>query len=492
MSNNEYEYNNDPGMSNDQLREMTNADINRLMESGDMTDEILEGLIRVGKLTQAQINAKVAAQAARAAAENAAAKQALLNQRIRNFPTRRATRILRGQPGLAARIARAKESVRSKKNAIDANIRRAKANLETRQNIEVIPPEIPDRMWDEEPQFAQLLLSSHQEEITKKKRQALNEYIQASLEALRTNTNETTKDLIRQIHNIPKHARPTFVILAKLDDVYGKLKRNLDIAETNSERQRIAPKKYEVDRLRREVRAVMDKQAANPSLSFPVGLMKRVDAALGGENVSSLLAPTRTAANRLSEAITAYETAKEARYSTLKNQMKGMTNDSMSRQKIWMLAALEEALVIVSSQPVTNKSGPEITKELEKLNELKSRIEQAIANKTPVDLMDKARISKVIADYALYSKISNGLYSRLKKNQNAFNQANFNAKQTSQTNQTSMIPLAAFAQPQVPVAPIQQPSPAERRRLMAEAAAQRLAKPSKGGKTRRTRRNRKN
>lgn len=490
MSNNEYEYNNDPGMNNDQLRAMTNANIDRLMESGDMTDEILQGLIRVGKITQSQFNAKVAAQAARLAAENAERREGVFQQRLGNFRTKRAARILKGKPGLTARIARAKESVRSKKNAIATNIARVRANMERREaNINVIPPNINNDLWANDPDMAQLLLNSHQAEVATLKRRTLNQFAQSSLNALRTNTNESAQDLIRQIHNIPKQARGTYVLLAKLDDLYGKLARNLTIAEHNVERQRIAPKKYEVDQLRREVRAVMDKQAANPSFTFPLGLMKRVENALRGQNISSLLAPTRTAANRLSEAITAYETAKEARYSTLKNQMKGMTNDSMSRQKIWMLAALEEALEIVSSQPVTNKSGPEITKELEKINELKARIEQAIANKTPVDLMDKARISKVIADYALDSKISNGLYSRLKKNQNAFNQANFNAKQT---NQTSMIPLAAFAQPQLPVAPIQQPSAAERRRLMAEAAAKRFAKPSKGGKTRRTRRHRKN
>ena len=498
----EYEYNNEPQMANEDLMELTNEEIDGMIESGTLTEEMSERLVRLGKLTQNQLNTKIAAQAAAMNAEEAQREQAAKNakaaenvaKRRRDASSKIGTFIKRRNPMLQRKIATRKAANVERRKAQEKarNVLLNEAKAATRRagvegSIIVLPPNIPNNLLPGDVQF---FFNSHENAVRATKRQALQNNSNALLAALRTNTNLSAANWIRQIPSIPKHARSTYVVLAKLDDIYGKLGRNLSIAETDAERKRIAEKKYNVGELRRKVRSVMDKQTPDPNFPFPPGLQREVNAVIAGENVGAVLAPMLPVANRLPPAIAAFEAAKEARYATLKNQMRAMTNNSKGREKLVLLAAVEEAIETVNAQPLTSQSEAAIAAELAALNVLRGKIEQAIADNTPVDLLDKSKIIRAISDYVLEAKRTNGLYKRLKENRNVFNTENFAAKQAAQPQ--GMIPINAVAAP-VAVA-VAQPSQAERRRLAAEAAAKRFAKPGPGGKRngRKTRRQRKN
>lgn len=446
-------------------------------------------------LTQEQIEALAAQQAAEMVAQEQAAAAAaqrtqaigrfapLLKQRSPKYQRRIATR---RAANLAARLAQRKAA------SVGIEKARAEQTYSSReQNINVFPlnQEFLQELSETEPETAFGMIQSHEDTVAAAKQQAIQQFAQALLEDLRTNTNSSAADFIKQIPSIPKSARAAFIILVKLDDLYGKVKRNLAIASTNATRQQFASKQYDIEELRRKVRKVMDKQSSDPTYPFPPGLMREVTAAIAGEDVTGLLAPTLPAANRLETAFTAYNTAKNARYQALKTQMN--TANSKTREKLALLAGIEEVLETIRAQPVqTNAQEETIQTEIDKMEALKAKVEAAIAAGTALELLDKAKILGAIGSYEVSGK-SNSVYSKLESNRGTFNQRNTEreaaAAAVAQQGQVLGGPTAVATTVSTSL------SPAERRRLAAEAAMARFKKPSQGGrKTRKSRKNRKN
>jgi hypothetical protein len=434
-------------------------------------------------LTQEQIEAMAQEQAAQIIAEEQTARK---KQALRKVPFIQRRIATRRAANLAARLAQRKAA------SIGIEKARAEQTYGAReQNINVFPlnQEFLQELSETEPETAVAMIQSHEDTVAAAKQQAIQQFAEALLEDLRTNTNSSAANFIKQIPSIPKSARAAFIILVKLDDLYGKIKRNLAIASTNATRQQFASKQYDIEELRRKVRKVMDKQSSDPTYPFPPGLMREVTAAIAGEDVTGLLAPTLPAANRLEPAFTAYNTAKNARYQALKGQMN--TANSKTREKLALLAGIEEVIETIQAQPVqTNAQQQTIQTELDKMEGLKAKLESAIAGNTPLELLDKAKIIGAITSYAITNK-SNSIYKKLEANRGTFNERN-NAKEAAaaavaQQGQVLGSTTAAATTSSTVL------SPAERRRLAAEAAMKRFQKPSQGGrKTRKARKNRKN
>jgi hypothetical protein len=346
---------------------------------------------------------------------------------------------------------------------------------------------------NEDPQVAELMISSHQNEVDRLKRKIATNYAEASLGNLRHNTNLSYADFKRQIATIPKASRASYILLAKMDDLHGKLQRNLSIAATEAERKRIAEKKYDVKKIQDLLHKVIKKQDVDPTYPMPPGLQHKIDTVLVGENVAALLAPTVPVANRLPANIAAYETAKEARYKTLRNQMNAMNNSDKRELLSKYLASLEDAMEIVKAQIAPGLKESQlaiIQQEVLKIEDLKTKVEKALQDGTPLSPLDKIEIYKIQGSYKVFN-IQNGLYRRLEENRRIFNQRNAEAK-GYQGN--LMVPLAnvALPPPPPPPKPLSENERKERRRLALEAAAKRFG--SKGGRrtVRRRRGTRKN
>jgi hypothetical protein len=395
----------------------------------------------------------------------------------RAIATRRAANIARRQAEAKAREIGLEKARAAEQYAIGTAINVAPINEEYIQDLMATNPE-----------EAMNQIQAHENIVEATKAAAANQYSQAMLEAFRTNTNATAANFIKQIPSIPKSSRAGYILLAKVDDLYGKLTRNVSIATTNAERERLASKKYEVDKLRKKIRKVMDFE------TIPPGLLREVNAVLAGEDVASLLLPSLSAVNRLVPAFANYNIRKNARYETLKNQMN--VADSLTREKIAFVAALEEILEINRAQPIqTNAQQATLQAEIDRILALKEKVERLIEEKAPLPITDKIQIFKAINEYLRVKSNANSIYKKLKTNRTRFNQRNAEreaereaelAKQPKgfQTKGYALGNLtAATAATSAPV------SAAERRRLMAEAAAKRF----KGGKkTRKARKNRKN
>ena len=317
-------------------------------------------------------------------------------------------------------------------------------------------------MMENDPEMAGILLSTHEAS----EREAKNAYAQSLLENLRTSTNDFYADYLRQIPTIPKAARGAYVLLGKMDDLYGKLKRNLEIAESDAERKRIAGKMYNNKEAQRLLNKVMRMQDVNPSFPMPPGLQRQINTLLVGENVATLIAPTLPVANRLPNAIAQYEAAKNARYAVLRGQMNAVNSDS--RQKIAFLGAIEDALEKVQAQITPSLTAGQlatIQTEIDRITALRTSVEAAIAANTAIPLQDKVAMYPLIREFEL-EKPGDGLYVRLEKNRSMFNKRNQNAAVE-----------AAIAAPPVAAAP--RVSTEEER---AAARAARLAR-FKGGRT---------
>lgn len=320
-------------------------------------------------------------------------------------------------------------------------------------------------MMENDPEMAGILLSTHEAS----ERETKNAYAQGLLGNLRTTTEESYADYLRQIPTIPKAARGAYVLLAKMDDLYGKLKRNLEIAESDVERKRIAGKMYNNKEAQRLLNKVIRMQNVNPSYPMPPGLQRQINTVLVGENVAALIAPTLPVANRLPNAITQYEAAKNARYAVLRGQMNTINSDS--RQKIAFLGAIEDALEKVQAQirpSLTADQLATIQTEIDRIIALRTSVEAAIAANTAIPLQDKVAMYPLIREFEL-EKPGDGLYVRLEKNRSMFNKRNQNAAVE-----------AAIAAP--PVAALPPPPPVSTEEQKAAARAARLAR-FKGGRT---------
>lgn len=329
------------------------------------------------------------------------------------------------QKAIATRRAATVPAILARKKAANVAIQKARAeqayNIGTTPQIIPLNQELVQELFETDPNVASIMVSSHEENVQSKKQKAVENYAQGLLGAFRTETNEVAADWIKQIPSFPRHVRPTFIILARLDDLYGKLTRNVSIANTNAERRRLAGKKYDVNELRRKVRKIMDAQSMDRTVPFPGHLLAEVDAVFAGEDVASVLAPNLPAAARINAAFTNYNTRKNVRYQELKTQMN--TGNSSARDKIIYLSALEEILEIIRAQPVqTNEQQETIDTKIAAIEDLKSKVETAIAGNTPIEAMIKAKIIGEILGYDLNDK--NTTYAKLKKNKNTFNKRN--------------------------------------------------------------------
>jgi hypothetical protein len=355
-------------------------------------------------------------------------------------------------------------------NALSANINVEPLNQESLAQLD--------------PEVAVSEMQMHEAQVNSLKQAAQNQYRQASLGNLRTNTNASFANFSRKVPTLPPAVRPTFIMLAKMDDVYGKLTRNLAIANTEAERRAIASKRYNVDKVRTLLNKVITKQSNDPTYN-PPALQRIVNALSEGENINAVLAPNTTSvSSRIPQVIANFQAAQEARYATLRGQMN--TLPSESREKISFLAALEEAIQIVRAQPVANNTAEQaINAELANLNGLRTVVEAAIAGNTVIPLQDKVKILSAIQSYRIGKSRENSLYKRLEQNRTTFNQRNMNAAAAAAAAQ--MIPLAAM-----PAAAAALPPPPPTAQQKANARAARLARfAGKGGTARKQRKQRK-
>ena len=386
---------------------------------------------------------------------------------------------IRKAANLAARNAQRKaESVGLNSARATAQYNARSANI----NIEPLNQEFLAQL---DPEDAVLQLQMYEAQVNSLKQDAQNQYRRASLGNLRTNTNASFANYSRKVPTLPPAVRPTFVMLAKVDDVYGKLTRNLAIASTEAERRAIASKRYNVEKVRTLLHKVITKQSSDPTYN-PPGLQRIVNTLSEGENVNALLAPnTSSVFARIPQVIANFEAAQEARYATLKGQMN--TLPSESREKISFLAALEEAILIVRAQPIPNNTAQQIINaELENLNRLKTVVETAIAENTVIPLQEKVKIVTAIRSYKIGKTRVNSLYKRLEENRPIFNQRNMNAAAAAVVGD-QMIPLAAM-----PAAAVALPPPPPTAQQKANARAARLARfAGKGGTARKQRKQRK-
>jgi hypothetical protein len=407
-------------------------------------------------------------------------RQEAMNK-LKPFLKRRLSRLnkkvaTRRAASLAARNAQRKAG------SVGLNVAQATAQYNARSaniNVEPLDQEILAQLH---PEDAVLEMQMHETQVNSLKQQAQNQYRQASLGNLRTNTNASFANFSRKVPTLPPAVRPTFVMLAKMDDVYGKLTRNLAIANTEAERRAIASKRYNVDKVRTLLNKVITKQSNDPTYNPPA--LQRIVNALS-EDVNAVLAPNTTSvSSRIPQVIANFQAAQEARYATLRGQLN--TLPSESREKISFLAALEEAIQIVRAQPVANNTAEQaINAELANLNGLKAVVEAAIAGNTVIPLQDKVKILTAIQSYRIGKSRENSLYKRLEQNRTTFNQRNINAAAAAAAAQ--MIPLAAM-----PAAAVALPPPPPTAQQQANARAARLARfAGKGGTARKQRKQRK-
>ncbi len=356
--------------------------------------------------------------AAQLAAEELAEKQGKAAGKIISFMKRKSkSQKIRRAANFARKVAQRKTAYVGLRKA------RATQQYNKAQNVAVQPID-PDLLNDaqDDPAYLQMLLNSHQESVQGAKAQALQAYKDVQLAAYRTSTNESAANAIRQLPTIAKTSRAAYILHARLDDLFGKLDRNLKIAATNAERDAIAKKMFDVDQLRNKTLKVISRFETYRSV--PPGLEAQAERLLAGENVAGVLAPTLPVANRLPAAFANLNTRKNARYNALQNQMLSMPVFSPAnmmagredaRMKLINLAALEDILDIIKAQPVENNAQQAtIDAEIAKIQGLKAKVEASLASKTPLNAADKSEIDTQIEEYKLRKKNkSTSMYRRL-------------------------------------------------------------------------------
>ena len=455
--------------------------------------------------------------AAQLAAEELAEKQGKAAGKIISFMKRKSKS---QQRKIATRRAANYARKVAQRKTANVGLRKARATQQYNraQNVAVQPidPFLLNEAQDD-PAYLQMLLNSHQESVQGAKAQALQAYKDVQLAAYRTSTNESAANAIRQLPTIAKTSRAAYILHARLDDLFGKLDRNLKIAATNAERDAIAKKMFEVDQLRNKTLKVISRFETYRSV--PPGLVAEAERLLAGENVAGVLAPTLPVANRLPAAFANLNTRKNARYNTLRNQMLSMpvlspanmmAGREDARIKLINLAALEDILEIIKAQPVENNAQQAtIDAEIAKIQGLKAKVEASLASKTPLNAADKSEIDTQIQEYNLRKKNkSTSMYRRLVNDFGRYFQLRKIGKELSEK-RGAPAPRAPAANTMVPIIPV--PAPLQPQGQMiggpgaaaaptltpAELRAQRIArlsgaKPASGTggrrKTRRTKR----